>query len=469
MKKIITIFVLIFAIIYSFAQTNVSGNQSGTWFSESSPYNVTRNITVSVGEVLAIEAGVEVNFQGYYKLTVLGTINVIGTENDSIFFTTDNQSTGWAGVSLGQSIDGNVTPADGISNFTFCRFEYGKTTSGGDDLDGNGGAVRMIHSDAVYANCVFANNTSYQAEGMGGAIYGLNTGNENNPVTMFTNCKFINNVGYSEGGAIKFTSDFNTEIKNCEFIDNTTSYGGGAICFYSVVDTKVINCLFVNNKTNYDNGGAIKSLGVANNTIFFKNCTIVGNEASGGSGGGAAIYYADVDFVNCIAYNNSAQYDDDNVYIDAGGSTGTVNYCNMVIPEYNTTGSNNIDADPLFYNVINGNYHLQTTSPCIDAGIDIGLYYCGSAPDIGCFEVCYPSVNNLFLSNFKVYPNPVNNILYYKGIDNLTNIKIYNIIGKNVKFNISENGIDISKLNSGVYFINYSNKNVNITKKIIKQ
>ena len=475
MNKILLIISLVFISINAFSQTDVNNNQSGIWALENSPYNVIGDITVPAGTTLTIEAGVEVNFQGYYKLTVLGTLSANGTETDSIFFTTENQSTGWAGISLGTSIGGSVTPADGVSNFSYCRFEYGKTTyeeNDPDDLDSNGGAVRMINSDAVYNNCIFSNNSSYEGEGMGGAIYGLNTGNEDNPVTLFTNCKFIDNVGYSEGGAIKFTSDFNTEITNCEFIDNTTSYGGGAICFYSVVDTKVINCLFVNNRTNYDNGGAIKSLGVANNTIFFKNCTIVNNEASGGSGGGAALYYAEVDFVNCIAYNNTSPYDDDNVYIDGGGSTATVNYCNMPMPEYNTTGSNNIDTDPLFVDVANGDYHLQATSPCIDAGTDIGLPFAGTAPDMGCFETGNILTKEISNTKIDIYPNPTNDIIYFLGIDNINNckIEITDISGKLLKNIILTNSyINISKLECGTYFVKILNDNKVYINKIIKK
>ncbi len=475
MNKILLIISLVFISINTYSQTDVSGNQSGMWNLGDAPYHVTGDIIVPAGETLTIEAGIEVNFQGYYKLTVLGTLIANGTETDSVFFTTNNQSTGWGGISLGQSKNGNITAASGISSFSYCKFEYGKTfTEDGDDddLDGNGGAVRMINSDAVYNNCIFSNNTSFQAEGMGGAVYGFNTGNEDNPLTMFTNCKFVGNVGYSEGGAIKFTSDFNTEIKNCEFINNTTNYGGGAICFYSVVDTKVINCLFVNNKTNYDSGGAIKSLGVATNTIFFKNCTIVGNEASGGSGGGAALYYADVDFVNCIAYNNSAQYDDDNVYIDAGGSTATVNYCNMVMPDYNTTGSNNIDTDPLFADATNGDYHLQATSPCIDAGTDIGLPFAGTAPDMGCYEYGLASVQDIKKSRLFAYPNPTHDLVYFSNFDNINNskIRITDLSGKLVKASIlSNNYINISELKNGIYFIKIEKDNKAYINRIIKK
>jgi len=52
------------------------------------------------------------------------------------------------------------------------------------------------------------------------------------------------------------------------------------------------------------------------------------------------------------------------------------------------TGTGNINSDPLFVNPANGDYHLQPTSPCIDAGnpaspfdpdgtvADMGAYYC---------------------------------------------------------------------------------------------
>jgi hypothetical protein len=43
--------------------------------------------------------------------------------------------------------------------------------------------------------------------------------------------------------------------------------------------------------------------------------------------------------------------------------------------------------------------HLQASSPCIDAGVDVGLPYLGPAPDMGAFEfaasqVCLPLLAN---------------------------------------------------------------------------
>ena len=50
----------------------------------------------------------------------------------------------------------------------------------------------------------------------------------------------------------------------------------------------------------------------------------------------------------------------------------------------NKTENNNITGNPLF--VSSGDYKLQTSSPAINKGINVGVPYSGSAPDIGAFE-----------------------------------------------------------------------------------
>lgn len=47
---------------------------------------------------------------------------------------------------------------------------------------------------------------------------------------------------------------------------------------------------------------------------------------------------------------------------------------------------NPVYADPMYVNAISDNYHLQPLSPCINKGVDIGLPYSGSAPDLGAYE-----------------------------------------------------------------------------------
>jgi len=57
------------------------------------------------------------------------------------------------------------------------------------------------------------------------------------------------------------------------------------------------------------------------------------------------------------------------------------------------TGVGNIDADPLFVDAVQGNYHLKSISPAIDAGTTMGAPVADLegtprdvAPDMGAYE-----------------------------------------------------------------------------------
>ncbi len=457
MTKIFTILLLIISSI-SYAQTDVSGNVSGTWNLEGAPYQVIGDITVPSGQSLIIEAGVEVNFQGYYKFSITGNLQAIGTETDSIFFTTNNQSTGWGGIKI------NVANSSDIPSFSYCRFEFGKSANT-EYPDIHGGAIALIGSDAVISHCVFADNDATGDDnGMGGAIYGNGTGNSSgSSQTSISNCKFIRNHCYGEGGAIKFTGDGNTEITDCKFIENDCLYGGGAISCYSVVDTKMINCLFSNNYTMYSNGGAIHMLGIGN-SIIIKNCTIYGNSAVTGDGGGVYIVNGSANIVNTIVYDNSAMYEGDGVYVGFGGSA-EINYSNLLMPD-DATGTNNMNTDPLFIDATNGNFYLQEISPCIDAGNDIGLPFYGDAPDIGCFESNYGSgIYNTEYESYLIYPNPANSFIKIKNSQVFNSIIISDISGKIILREVfksrNQSTINILNLEDGIYFLRlYSEKGI---------
>ncbi|AJR04905.1 T9SS type A sorting domain-containing protein [Siansivirga zeaxanthinifaciens] len=64
-------------------------------------------------------------------------------------------------------------------------------------------------------------------------------------------------------------------------------------------------------------------------------------------------------------------------------------------------------------------------------------------------------------SNFSFYPNPANNVVYFKGNSQITKAAIYDITGKQVfeTSRISNNSLDISKLKSGLYLLSVTDKN----------
>lgn len=112
---------------------------------------------------------------------------------------------------------------------------------------------------------------------------------------------------------------------------------------------------------------------------------------------------------------------------------------------------------------------LANGSSLINSGVDVGLPYFGSAPDLGAFETDYPqSVDENFLSSddynlFTNYPNPFNpstNILYTLESPENVCIKIFSVNGIEVTTLINEfqkSGkhlieFDSKDLPSGIYF-----------------
>ena len=71
-----------------------------------------------------------------------------------------------------------------------------------------------------------------------------------------------------------------------------------------------------------------------------------------------------------------------------------------------------------------------------------------------------------------IYPNPVNNVLNFNVSENVTisDISIVDITGKliNSSFNLNQKTIDVSDIQSGVYFVRFTSEDKTVTKKFIK-
>jgi len=434
-KTIVLLAVFIFPVI-ALAQTVVSGNQSGNWTAAGSPYEVTGEIIVPTGLLLTIEPGVEINFQGHYKFTVNGELQAVGTEADSIYFTTDDLATGWGGIRV---------DSDDICTLSYCRIEYGKTS--GDYPDIHGGGLALLTSNAVVSNCVFANNEATgEDNGMGGAIYAFST-----TASIFTDCVFTGNHAYGEGGAIKLSADNYSEFTNCHFIENDCLYGGGAVSGYMIDRTLFNYCLFADNYTMYSGGGAIHTLGMGN-TLFLINCTISGNSAVATDGGGVFLAYGTGYFVNTIVYDNPGMYSND-VYLSMSGYAEAY-YCDLDM-SCGATGTNSFYEDPQFVDPDNLDFNLLATSACIDTGINFFVLgedtlvnmtpdqYFGSAPDVGAFEYNDGSgiedegtlpQSGLVLNQNS--PNPFNSstaISYELNQDSYVSLKVYDLSGREVR------------------------------------
>ena len=162
------------------------------------------------------------------------------------------------------------------------------------------------------------------------------------------------------GGAIASYSSHLT-IWECIFDRNTAQSSGGAL-FIQGVNSEFVNintCIFSNNTANV--GGAF----YVYNRVYpnFINCTIVKNNASVGSGFATADADDGVGLINSIVWNNQPTND------QIAGSSVVSQYNR--VPSYYLAinpGIGCISSAPRFVRASQDDYHLQSSSPCIDAG-----------------------------------------------------------------------------------------------------
>ena len=165
-----------------------------------------------------------------------------------------------------------------------------------------------------------------------------------------------------------------------------------------------------------------------------------------------------------LFYNNSINFY--NLYTEHDlGLLNDVNRNNDSCDAYQ-----NIFMDPLFIDPEGGNFQLSEFSPCIDAGIDVGLLFAGNAPDIGLFEYDLNQILNNDLSLLPklevmpCYPNPFNSVTmiqYILPFESDVNIQLFNLTGQRTRdmfFHRQSRGkhqhnVEMSVLPSGVYFL----------------
>ena len=173
--------------------------------------------------------------------------------------------------------------------------------------------------------------------------------------SVISNCVLIGNTAFFRGGGA-----ISGSLYNCVLQDNSATSGGGTyLC-------KLYNCSVVGNMASGSGGGAARGT--------LNNCILSGNSAA--SYGGGFDGNSDGVLNNCIVYFNSAPTNA-NWYRSSFNAYGSVNYC-CTIP-FSTNGLGNITNDPVFANAAAGDFHLQSNSPCINAGNNV---YATSATDL---------------------------------------------------------------------------------------
>ncbi|MCP4546260.1 MAG: hypothetical protein GY835_07330 [bacterium] len=198
--------------------------------------------------------------------------------------------------------------------------------------------------------------------------------------TAFDNCIFRDNEAVYEGGAIKTTNPGPTTITNCSFIDNRSGETGGAITTGQFGDLSLDHVLFAGNFT-FVQGGAI-NVG-SHIVVTATNCSFIGNMAkvaAAASLRGTGSHTLDA----CLLYGNSGATLMHFSYGDISCTDSFGNACSdwggALAPFAGING--NLNLDPALCGFPDGNYYLQSDSPCAPENNDCGVQM-GALP-VGC-------------------------------------------------------------------------------------
>lgn len=380
----------------------VSGDVTGTWAVDT--VFVTGEIRVPPGETLAIEPGVKVLFEGWYKLIVDSTaaLAAFGNISDSIYFMPTYWEgwpfySGWFGI--------RFLNASNSSILNYCSLTYASAylESGGSMENQSGGGIHCNASSPTIANClidhcfadyygggifctngsepIISNNTLTANEAnVGGAIYcnnsspqilyntiagnsaingaGIACENYSDPIINYN--AILDNSAvdvYSCGGGI-FLEQSSPNIGNNEISGNTCHWNGGGIWCSGDSGPMLINNV-INQNICHNGGGGI---GILGSSITFINNVISENTCEGGVAGGLHVWTSQVMGCNCIIWNNEPDE------ILAGyNSTFDISYSDIRDTVW-WPGIGNMSEDPLFVAGPLSDYQLSPTSPCIDAG-----------------------------------------------------------------------------------------------------
>lgn len=254
-----------------------------------------------------------------------------------------------------------------------------------------GGGIEATHSNVEIVNNEVLENISQVGAGV--SVEYDSTG-----LVQFNNVH-NNNAGISGGGGGIFIGwRAVPEVLDNIVAENLAKYGAGIYIYYS-------NAVFASNLVR-DNvatqiGAGYLIAGIAKPTIVCD--TVVSNDAELG-GGFAVQYKSEPVIVNTIISLNNAD-EGGAVYYDTNADP-SFSYCdffsngaNQFYPvAFDPVGvDNNIDDDPTFVDPLTSDYHLDTGSPCIDAGddgyiepdwvdLDGNDRIQGGSVDMGCYE-----------------------------------------------------------------------------------
>jgi hypothetical protein len=389
------------------AQTILSGNISGTWSPSGNPYIISDNATVPSGQSLTIQPGVEVWIGTGLSLTINGGIQAIGNSSQRITFRPPVNSQFWNAITVNNS-QTNV--------FAYCEF-----------VNATNALVIAGASSNQVNYCDFhdiVNTALTLQDQIGCKVLYSSFQNVSNGVAIATiggtieadilSCSFNNCWGQAVGGVAGARYDWigvSTGTINAR-IKTSTFNASGAGCYFNIYGNfngvhGYANVVIMGNLFKNTSNAAIaltSGLVPANSTALLINNTIF-NAASGAicvDPWDATLH--DCIFVGCtnavqvsgllsraVSYNDF--YGNVTNFVGYPSTYGTI-----ILVNRNGTPCDllyNIFSDPHFLGV--GDFHLQTSSPCIDAGTSDPYY----------IDTNFPPSQGTTLPDLGIYGGPL--------------------------------------------------------------
>ena len=383
----------IFGRVYAaeFHVTNATGLQNALTTAQNNGQDDT--IYLAAGVYSAVENGKGFVYDSTngdnFKLTICGEN---GTTPDQVILDGDN-----AFAPVLSLVDENPDHLNSAFTVQGITIKNGKMQ----EWDQNGGGLCVSSKgDVTVKSCIITANTG--DDGGGVAIY-----SSYGSVTFINNV-VTDNIAMDDGGGVDIDiANVDTEkfviLKGNTIKNNKAEEDGGGLRIESR-NLICVNNLIVKNRGYY--GGGISLIPWSEGQSIFTNNTVTSNYAQ--EGGGIAIYSEEeyqviVYFYNNIIWGNTASTGSDIYKVGDGMSYLYNNDYHDVVGGFIQV-IDNIDTDPLFVDQINGDYHLQSSSPCIDKGtadapelpdadFEGDPRIVGPAPDIGADEYRSNSVS----------------------------------------------------------------------------
>jgi hypothetical protein len=356
---------LLFVSLSTTAQTTLSGGEvTGTLTKAQSPYTITADLIVPVGESLTIEPGVEMYFNQHIGMDVYGQITAEGTANDSIIFTASDTALGWYGIRIRKTSLDEEEQA-----FSYCRFSRHFLIK--KSIIENHGVLLVDSVNSVNVNhCVFSRNRAANSSGLTALNSTVSVNNSifRNNLATDTNLLLDNAIDLSAFGSAAGFGNCRLSMNSCifEYNKSYTPYfdikelgsNGGGIVMSAQGLIYVSDCIFRNNQA--QNRSVFSSGGSSNkkDSLFLTNCTFLQNQIKEGSilylSGSSDNQYNAV-ITDCIFEENygpdSANYTSTVAYYNAFGSINevTMERCTLLNND-NYQGIDLISSSRLYFN-----------------------------------------------------------------------------------------------------------------------